>query len=182
MLLLLLVMLSVRPHWLFLLVSLLLIGCSSTGDRAETAQSAISADAVGPYTPTGGQTAVTEAALRQQLEVAFLDYQGIPYRFGGSDRQGMDCSALIGAIYGDVFAMAMPRTTRQLAEQGLHIEQHELKAGDLVFFHTGPDQHHAGIYLDNGQFIHASSSKGVIKSRLDNVYWRQRYWHARRYF
>jgi cell wall-associated NlpC family hydrolase len=55
-----------------------------------------------------------------------------------------------------------------------------MRAGDLVFFRTADRQKHVGIYLDDGEFLHASSSQGVTISPMQNDYWQQNYWTARR--
>ena len=75
-----------------------------------------------------------------------------------------------------------PHETTQQASIGTQIDKDELRPGDLVFFKTGSGQNglHVGIYDTNNQFIHASTSKGVMRSSLDNVYWQKNFWQARR--
>jgi len=72
--------------------------------------------------------------------------------------------------------------TSQQAQIGTRIDKTELLPGDLVFFITGSGESglHVGIYDTDNQFIHASTSRGVIRSSLDNVYWRKKFWQARR--
>ncbi len=74
----------------------------------------------------------------------------------------------------------MPRSTELMAKMGKKIDRKQLRAGDLVFFKTSYKVRHVGIYIEKGQFLHASSSKGVMISRLDNVYWADKYWQSRR--
>lgn len=83
---------------------------------------------------------------------------------------------------GAVRDLQLPRETKQQASIGTQIDKDELLPGDLVFFKTGSGQNglHVGIYDTNNQFIHASTSKGVMRSSLDNVYWQKNFWQARR--
>lgn len=118
--------------------------------------------------------------IRTSLEQAFQDWKGTPYRLGGESKSGVDCSSLVQHIYRRTFAKELPRTTEQQVELGRQVSESELAPGDLVFFKTGRDTRHVGIYLSRGRFINASSSKGVIISRLDNPYWSKHYWQSRR--
>jgi cell wall-associated NlpC family hydrolase len=79
-----------------------------------------------------------------------------------------------------VFRLTLPRTAGEQAESGQEIAKASLKSGDLVFFNTGRSKKHVGIYLADAQFIHASVSKGVTLSSLDDAYWQERYWQSRR--
>lgn len=116
------------------------------------------------------------STLNQQLEF----WQGTAYRWGGNDRNGIDCSGLVVQIFQQEFNRVLPRTTAQQRRQGRSIRQSELVAGDLVFFKTGPNLGHVGIYLQNQQFLHVSTRRGVMVSSLHNRYWRSRYVGARR--
>ncbi len=111
-------------------------------------------------------------------------YLGIPYKWGGTTRAGMDCSALTRAIFRETYGVELPRTSKQMYGVGRAIPQEQsLKPGDLVFFkntYSGPGVSHVGIYLGNGRFAHASSSKGGTITPLDNPYFQPRYIGARR--
>ncbi|MCI4184309.1 NlpC/P60 family protein, partial [Dickeya dianthicola] len=76
----------------------------------------------------------------------------------------------------------LPRSTEEQTEVGTHVDRDALLPGDLVFFRTGSGENglHVGIYDNNDQFIHASTSRGVMRSSLNNVYWKRAYWQARR--
>ncbi len=63
---------------------------------------------------------------------------------------------------------------------GFAVKKSQLKVGDLLFFKTGWSSRHVGIYIGNNEFMHASTSQGVMISSLDNSYWKQKYWQARR--
>lgn len=114
------------------------------------------------------------------FEGFYQQWRGVPYRLGGRSRSGLDCSAFTQLAYQQVLGLPLPRTTESQARLGQPISRQALRHGDLVFFRTGGNQYHVGVYTGAGEFIHASSRKGVIRSRLDNVYWRQHYWQARR--
>ncbi len=115
-----------------------------------------------------------------QLITVYNRYKGAPYRYGGTTIDGFDCSGFITRMYLDAFNMKVPRTTTALVRAGKPIRRDQLLAGDLVFFKTSDKQLHAGIYISENQFVHASTSKGVIASSFDNRYWRQHYLKARR--
>lgn len=118
--------------------------------------------------------------IREVLLAEHERWLGTPYRLGGESRRGIDCSALIQTIFRERFDTPLPRTTSQQVHEGRRVERGNLKAGDLVFFRPPGTYRHAGIYVGDGFFLHASSSQGVALSRLDNSYWRRYYWQARR--
>ena len=138
-----------------------------------------SSASVEPVTNTIANSSAA-STVAQQLNTGFHQYQGVPYRYGGTDRNGFDCSGFINAIYRDAFNITLPKTTEALAIAGTPVRRDQLKAGDIIFFKSSQKQLHAGIYTTQGAFIHASTSKGVIQSSLSNQYWHLRYLQARR--
>jgi probable lipoprotein NlpC len=118
------------------------------------------------------------AGLNDQLQT----WHGTPYRYGGMSRSGVDCSGFVLMTMRDKFDLQLPRDTRTQSKIGTEIDKDDLLPGDLVFFKTGSGESglHVGIYDTNNQFIHASTSRGVMRSSLDNVYWRKNFWQARR--
>lgn len=121
------------------------------------------------------------AGVKSALTYQYFQYEGVPYKWGGNDKGGLDCSGLVKITYQELFGLNLPRTTRKLIHEGLRVSASYLIAGDLVFFKTKPNTNHVGIYMGDGTFMHVSSSKGVMKSRLDNPYWQKHYWQSRRY-
>lgn len=103
-------------------------------------------------------------------------WRGTPYRYGGMSRRGVDCSGFVVVTMRDKFDLQLPRDTREQSKIGTRIDKDELLPGDLVFFKTGSGESglHVGIYDTNNEFIHASTSRGVMRSSLDNVYWRKK--------
>ena len=118
--------------------------------------------------------------VKQKLEKVYKKYKGVRYRYGGTTSRGFDCSGFVQRAYMDAFHKNLPRTTKAMMKTGKKISKSQLKIGDLVFFHPTRKYYHVGIYMGNGEFMHASTSKGVMKSRLDLKYWKRSYVTARR--
>lgn len=116
----------------------------------------------------------------QHLQKYFKNWRGVRYRYGGLTTKGVDCSGLSLRAYKELYNVNLPRTVREQARKGTRIQKKNLRPGDLVFFKTGRYSRHVGIYLGENKFIHASRSKGVTQSNLNNSYWRTRYWKAKR--
>lgn len=108
------------------------------------------------------------------LDAFVRDWEGVPYKYGGTNKSGVDCSGFVGVLYRDVYNKNVPRTTEGLARSSKPLDRKELAEGDLVFFDIqGKKKSHVGVYLRNDQFVHASSSKGVIVSSLTNPYYQK---------
>ena len=113
-------------------------------------------------------------------------YLGTPYRYGGTTRNGIDCSAFVLSVFGATAGMTLPRVAASQAKEGETVEKSDLQKGDLVFFSQGRGRiSHVGIVesvTEDGQinFIHAATSKGVMISSLDNSYWGPKFRFAKR--
>ncbi|MGN6639372.1 MAG: C40 family peptidase [Mucilaginibacter sp.] len=103
---------------------------------------------------------------------AFIDqWMGTPYKFGGLDHDGIDCSGLTLLLEQQVYGISIPRTTSQQVAVIKRKYEDELQEGDLVFFdYDGKQFSHVGVYLQNGYYVHASSTKGVIIVKLHDPY------------
>lgn len=136
----------------------------------------------GSHTPVSKQYVAVPAVVTDKLQVQLRQWQGTPYRHGGIDKRGVDCSGFVYLTFRDHFNIQLPRTTAAQTELGTEIARNELMPGDLVFFKTGRGSSglHVGIYHTNDKFIHVSTSRGVTRSSLQNVYWKKVYWQARR--
>jgi len=123
----------------------------------------------------------SEPSLGRSLVRTALNYLGAPYRRGGSSSRGFDCSGFMCAVF-RAYGIALPRTSRAMSRIGQPVSKGQLRFGDLVFFNTnGRGVSHVGMYIGNGQFVHASTwRRGVLVSSLNERYYRQRFAGARR--
>jgi lipoprotein Spr len=136
-----------------------------------------------PATENDDQESLAKSYLSQIMGVALSatsnmklfnfvhDWVGTPYRFGGSSRKGIDCSAFTKQLYSDVFNLSIRRNSRDIFSMVNPVSKDDLKEGDLVFFKIHSHSiSHVGIYLGNNRFAHASS-RGVAISSLDDAYY-----------
>jgi len=127
-----------------------------------------------------GQTSVQSGTIIEALYKAHEEWQGTPYVLGGSGIGGVDCSSFTQIIFRDYFGKTLPRNTRQQLQEGSSVRRNHIRPGDLIFFRTGRDLLHVGIAIEDGKFLHASVSSGVMISRVDQRYWASRYLASRR--
>ena len=114
------------------------------------------------------------------IVAAATNYIGVPYVFGGTSPYGFDCSGYVQYVFAKS-GISLPRTADVQYEVGTPISTTDLVSGDLVFFSTYTyGASHVGIYVGDGQFIHASSSRGVTIDSLGSSYWSSHYIGARR--
>jgi cell wall-associated NlpC family hydrolase len=110
-----------------------------------------------------------------------LSLRGAPYRSGGGDPSGFDCSGFVRYVY-QQHGVAMPRETREQFRVGKSVDRSRLEPGDLVFFSTvAPGASHVGIVIGGDQFVHAPNERGVVRvENLSADYWSARYIGAKR--
>ena len=128
-----------------------------------------------------GQVSVkSDPVMLSKIEQHYKKWKKTPYRYGGTTLAGSDCSGLVMNFYKNRLQKTLPRSAAEQAKLGYKVT--EPKAGDLVFFKTGRSRSglHVGIYYADGKFLHASTSKGVIYSSLNENYWKKHYWMTRR--
>ena len=135
-----------------------------------------------PFPSPGGPAAPVSARERPgAITDTALTLRGVPYRNGGSDPGGFDCSGFTQYVFARN-GIALPRSVEEQFDEGKKVKPRDLSSGDLVFFKTtsrGPS--HVGIVIGDDQFIHAPSSKGVVRvERLSADYWSKRFIAARR--
>ena len=100
------------------------------------------------------------------------DWYGTPYHFGGSSKDGIDCSAFAGSLMTTVFGIGLPRMAKDQYKVCKRVSKTEMEEGDLVFFHTTRKGiSHVGVYLGNNKFVHASLNYGVTISDLSEGYY-----------
>ncbi len=129
------------------------------------------------------ETAGPEITERDRIIFEVIKYLDTPYRYGGTSERGLDCSAFTGSVYRNSLQINLPRSSADQFGVGEKLRnQDDLEFGDLVFFKTRRRARvsHVGIYLGERLFAHASTSKRVIVSSLDETYYKKRYVGARR--
>lgn len=114
------------------------------------------------------------------LNAQYKDWKGVKYKYGGNSKSGIDCSSFVQKTFKDKLSINIPRTTALQSDMGEEVLIKDLQMGDLVFFKTGFNSRHVGIYIKDGKFLHASTKRGVTVSRLDNVYYSRHFWKIKR--
>lgn len=181
-------------------IILLVTGCASSGGRVYTPRpfpvpgggATVAAPAPvpapvtspapsAPYAPPRPAAGRTGSADGYALSSTALSLRGAPYRNGGGDPKGFDCSGFVRYVY-EQHGMAMPRAVKEQFRVGKTVARDRLEAGDLVFFSTvAPGASHVGIVIGGDQFIHAPSERGVVRvENLSTQYWASRYVGAKR--
>ena len=169
-----------------IVVALFCTGCASTGatPRPGPRPGARPAETISASLPNGGVAPTTPPAARAggyEISGTALALRGAPYRLGGDDPNGFDCSGLVRYVFAQ-HGIALPRTVVEQFRVGSGVNATDLKAGDLVFFSTTtPGASHVGIAVGGGAFIHAPTSSGVVRvENLGSSYWGPRFLGARR--
>ena len=112
----------------------------------------------------------------------FVSWLGTPYRYGGSTRQGTDCSGFVMSAFKEKTGITLPRSSKAGFKNGEPVERDQLQVGDILYFTNRWGMiDHAAIYVGNDRFIHSSTSKGVVVTPMSDPYWDHRYKGARRY-
>jgi cell wall-associated NlpC family hydrolase len=173
---------TTRCGWLavWLFASAIVTGCASTGGVPRPQPFP------GANTPKPSEkdiaAPVTETAANADLIATAMALRGTAYRNGGSEpSRGFDCSGFVQWVFAQ-HGTALPRETREQYREGRKLDRDDVQPGDLVFFETvsrGPS--HVGIALGAGQFVHAPSSRGVVRvERYTSGYWASKWVGARR--
>jgi cell wall-associated NlpC family hydrolase len=139
--------------------------------------------ACGPkkYTAPSAKISKNDSVIVKKLYGHYNEWRGVKYHEGGMSKKGVDCSAYVHLAYRQKLNKKIPRSTELLSKAGRAVKKENLRPGDVVFFKTGWKARHVGIYVNKGEFMHASSSRGVMISKLNNPYWIDAFWMARRY-
>jgi len=161
-------------HFLFFVVSILLL-CGCGQPELQNSEKVMELSGSSKTVKLSNKDRVTRLLYAQ-----YQEWRGVRYKDNGLSKKGIDCSGFVYLTFRDRLGKKIPRTTSQLSQLGARIKKSQLRPGNLVFFKTGIKLRHVGIYIEKGKFLHASTSKGVIISRLDNVYWNKHFWQARK--
>ena len=115
-------------------------------------------------------------ARNQMMKVAFSTV-GTPYKWGGNNpQQGFDCSGLMKYVYKNATGINIPRTAAQQRDKSRTVDYAQLQPGDMLFFKTGRNSNHVGVYVGNRRFVHAATgSKHVKVASMDSSYWHSRF-------
>ncbi len=120
---------------------------------------------------------VDESDIKNEKLYGFInEWQGVTYKYGGKDKNGIDCSGLTSTLYSKVYNKTISSSTKALVGEVKKIKESDLKEGDLVFFNTnGKSISHVGVFLQNNKFVHASTKKGVMISDMTEPYFKKTY-------
>jgi peptidoglycan DL-endopeptidase CwlO len=172
---------------LLLLLTLGTMACASTGavPRPFPVPNGPAAPRPTEPAPESPLASAPTRADGYEISGAALSLRGAPYRNGGSDPSGFDCSGFVWYVF-DQNGVRLPRTVTEQFQAGSEVDPRDLRAGDLVFFdtlHNGVRQlaTHVGIVIGGDEFVHAPSSTGEVRvERLASTYWSPRFLGARR--
>ncbi len=125
---------------------------------------------------------VKESQITNQKLYGFIDdWYGVPYKYGGKTKAGVDCSGFASALYLQVYARNMNGPAAGMYELCKAVSKNDLQEGDLVFFKINSKKiSHVGVYLQNSRFVHASTKKGVIISDLNEDYYKKYFYKGGR--
>jgi len=166
--------------FLLLVVTLATGACASTGHSPQPFPRPAGPGAPSPA-PVGSVPPTTLPADGYGVTGSALALRGTPYRNGGADPSGFDCSGFVWYVFAQ-HGVAVPRTVGAQYQAGRSVDTGALEPGDLVFFTTtSAGASHVGIALGGDEFVHAPSSNGEVRvERLSAPYWASRYLGARR--
>ena len=149
------------------------------GGWYETEDGYVSSD----YVTIVDASVVSASANGNAIAQYALQFVGYPYVYGGSSPSGFDCSGFVRYVYSQK-GYSVNRTASAQMDNGTPVSYSQLQPGDLVFFNNGNSSKratHVGIYIGNGQFVHASTSTtGVIISDMNSAYYTTGFVGARR--
>ena len=152
--------------------------------KATTKKVTAAASAAGSADESGSEIMISGGSGSDIVAFA-QQYLGVPYAYGGTGNGGFDCSGFTMHVFSN-FGISLAHGATPQLNNGYEVSMSDLQPGDLVFFfgtnNTSSAASHVGIYIGGGQFIHASSSSGIIISSLSESYYASRYLTARRIF
>jgi cell wall-associated NlpC family hydrolase len=158
------------------------IGATGAGGATSAEPAPYAPAPIAPVAPTAPDLLSPRFDGRAVAQFA-LGFRGVPYRLGGADPAGFDCSGLVQYVFAQ-YGVAVPRVVEEQWEVGDKIRPSDIQPGDLIFFNTktrGRGASHVGIAIGQDTFVHAPNSSGVVRiEALSSSYWGSRYLGARR--
>jgi cell wall-associated NlpC family hydrolase len=173
---------SLGKFILIILSSSLILSCKSRklaeNSKSETATKT-SKSVKAKYAEKLG---VDSKDIKNEKLYSFIDeWYGVPYKYAGKDKKGIDCSSLTSTLYLAVYQKSISSNTKSLVDEIKSVKKSELREGDLVFFKIESTKvSHVGVYLLNQKFVHASTKKGVMISDLNEPFFVKTYHSAGR--
>lgn len=159
---------------------------ASDGQKSATAQKTIKSRTPQTRINTAPEDVLPEDNRVYNITSYAREFEGTPYKYGGTTRKGMDCSGLVYTSFLQE-KIPLPRSSRDMAKEGERLSLVDVNIGDLLFFETNKNQkviNHVGLVVEiqpgHIYFIHSSSSRGVIISSLSDTYWFDHFIMARR--
>lgn len=173
------------PHcslWFVVPVMLVLLSACGTVRSTSSAPRGHSQAAPAADVPRNIDLSLRRSPAADALLREADSWIGTAYRYGGNDRQGVDCSGFVARVFDSALRIKLPRTSQQQHDFCTAINRGDLREGDLVFFSVRGSSAvgHVGIYIGNNQMVHASASKGVIISSLSQPYYIDNFFGAGR--
>lgn len=165
---------------LALLAAVALSGCAATGATPQPFPTGRRPDS--PPSPRAAETAPSaHTGYGSAVAGTALALRGSPYRNGGADPAGFDCSGFVRYVFGQ-HGLPVPRSVEEQFRSGRGVPTGDVRPGDLVFFDTtGRGASHVGIVIGGDEFVHAPSTNGVVRvDRIGGGYWGARVVGARR--
>ena len=172
-----------------LITLILLSGCAGmkpspkyTSDKGGSRKSSPVANRKSNKMPPLSAATRLSSPIKLSMLNSINRYKGVPYKWGGDTMRGMDCSGFTMKVYGESANKTIPHHAASQYKLGTKVSRKRLKFGDLVFFRDIESKgvSHVGIYIVNEEFVHASLSKGVVISSMNQPYYAKRYVSARR--
>lgn len=118
---------------------------------------------------------------RERIYSFVNEWYGVPYKYGGCKKEGVDCSCFATILYNEVYHISLNRTAGEMFKASEQIQANEAKQGDLFFFKINGDKiTHVGVCLKNNFFVHASTSQGVIINSIEEAYYKKYFFCAGR--
>lgn len=172
-------------YYLLVLLSLYLVSCKHYKSISTTTESSFTKTESGSSSVKkkyAEKLAVPETKITNEKLYKFInDWYAVPYKYGGKDKNGIDCSGLASTLYMNVYKKNISPSTKALIQEVKKINSSDLKEGDLVFFKIeSKNVSHVGVYLQNNKFVHASTKKGVIINDLNEPYYKKHFYSSGR--